>query len=90
MLKIFDSILEQTEKQWKETDMTKEHEQQLMKKLESLNAYTPEVEISISNYGMQLFDDGITIGFITALQMFQELSEFAKKYRREDYGKTDS
>ena len=82
MLENFDTILEQAEKQWKETDLTKEHENLLMEKLKNLNAFTPDVEIAMSNYGMQLYDDGITIGFITALQIIQELKDFAQMYKR--------
>ena len=82
MLEIFDTILEQAEKQWKETDLAKAHELRMMENLKNLNAFTPDVEMSISNYGMQLYDDGITIGFITALQIIQELTDFSQKYKK--------
>lgn len=90
MSKVFESILVGQCPEWRDTEEHEKLNEQLTKQLQSLNAYTNEVESIISCYGAQCIDDGITIGFITALQMFQELSEFAKKYRREDYGETDS
>jgi len=89
MSKVFESILVGQCPEWRDTEEHEKLNEQLTKELKSLNAYTNEVESIISCYGAQCIDDGITIGFITAMQLFRELSEFTSKYRREDYGEAD-
>ena len=82
MQKIFDAILEKNLREWKDTKEHQEQNELLTKQLQSLNAYTGEVESLISCYGAQCIDDGITIGFIVACQLFRELADFESKYRR--------
>ena len=82
MQKIFDAILENKLREWKDTKEHQEQNELLTKKLESLNAYTGEVESLISCYGAQCIEDGVIIGFITACQLFQELADFTSRYAK--------
>lgn len=82
MQKIFEAILDNQLREWKETKEHQEQNELLTKKLESLNAYTGEVESLISCYGAQCVDDGVTIGFIIACELFRELADFKSRYAK--------
>jgi len=82
MQKIFDAILEQHLREWKDTEKHQEQNELLTKQLQSLNAYTGEVESLISCYGAQCIEDGVTIGFIIACELFQELADFKSLYAK--------
>lgn len=72
-------ILEQCQ-EWKESKETLELSQQLTTKLKSMDAYTGEVECNISCLEAHCIEDGFVIGFLSALNLFQELADFKSRY----------
>lgn len=89
MSKVFEAILAEQCPEWRDTKEQEKLSQQLTEELKSLNAYTNNVEGIISCYGAQCIEDGITIGFITAMQLFREMADFESKYRKEEHGETN-
>ena len=72
-------ILEQCQA-WKDTEEHEELSQQLTTKLKNMDAYTNDIECNISCLEAHCIEDGFVIGFISALNLFQELADFKSRY----------